>query len=57
MPGHDTLVLFTKTFGLIWMMGFFLVVVVLAYRPGARKRHDRAARSILGQHGPQEVRR
>ena len=51
MPEHDALVLFAKTFGLIWMMGFFLIVVVLAYRPGARSRHDRAARSILGQHG------
>jgi len=51
MPGHDALVLFAKTFGLFWMMGFFLVVVVIAYRPGARPDHDRAARSILGQHG------
>lgn len=56
MPGHDALVFAAKTFGLIWMMGFFLVVVVLAYRPGARRRHDRAARSILGQHGPAEGR-
>lgn len=51
MPDHDTLVLFAKTFGLIWMMGFFIIVVLLAYRPGARSRQDRAARSILGQHG------
>lgn len=54
MPGHDALVLFAKTFGLLWMMGFFLVVVVIAYRPGARPRHDRAARSVLGQHGTDE---
>lgn len=56
MPGHEALVFAAKTFGLIWMMGFFLVVVVLAYRPGARGRHDRAARSILRQHGPAEGR-
>ena len=57
MVGHDTLVLFAKTFGLIWMMGFFLIVVVLAYRPSLQPRHDRAARSILGQHGSGEGRR
>ena len=44
---HDSLVLIAKTFGLIWLMGFFLIVVVLAYRPSARAGHDRAARSIL----------
>lgn len=44
---HATLVLIAKTFGLIWLMGFFLIVVVLAYRPSARAGHDRAARAIL----------
>ena len=44
---HDTLVFIAKTFGLIWMMGFFLIVVVRAYSPGRRAAHDRAARSIL----------
>jgi len=44
---HDTLVFIAKTFGLIWLMGFFLVVVVLAYRPSARAVQERAANSIL----------
>ncbi|PKP73690.1 MAG: CcoQ/FixQ family Cbb3-type cytochrome c oxidase assembly chaperone [Alphaproteobacteria bacterium HGW-Alphaproteobacteria-6] len=44
---HDSLVFIAKTFGLIWLMGFFMIVVVLAYRPSARAGHDRAARSIL----------
>lgn len=44
---HDTLVYIAKTVGLIWLMGFFVIVVVLAYRPSARADHDRAARSIL----------
>ena len=44
---HDTLVFIAKTFGLIWLMGFFVIVVVLAYRPSARAGHDRAARSVL----------
>ncbi|MFC2967947.1 cbb3-type cytochrome c oxidase subunit 3 [Acidimangrovimonas pyrenivorans] len=44
---HETLVYIAKTFGLLWMMAFFVVVLLRAYRPGARARHDRAARSIL----------
>lgn len=44
---HDLLVYLSKTVGLIWLMGFFLIVVVLAWRPSARAGHDRAARSIL----------
>lgn len=49
MPPHDVLVHVAKTFGLIWMMGFFLVVVWLAYRPRAKAAHDRAARSVLAE--------
>jgi cytochrome c oxidase cbb3-type subunit 4 len=44
---HETFVFIAKTFGLIWMMAFFLIVVARAYRPGAKAAHDRAARSIL----------
>ncbi|WP_413875676.1 cbb3-type cytochrome oxidase subunit 3 [Albidovulum sp.] len=44
---HDLLVYIAKTFGLIWMMGFFLVVLIRTYSPGRRAAHDRAARSIL----------
>ncbi|MEQ8349547.1 MAG: CcoQ/FixQ family Cbb3-type cytochrome c oxidase assembly chaperone [Sneathiellaceae bacterium] len=53
---HDFLVLLAKTFGLFWMMAFFLIVVVLAYRPGARARHARAAQSVLLD-SPPEARR
>ena len=48
---HETLVLIAKTFGPIWMMGFFLIVVIRAYSPGRRAEHERAARSILGEQG------
>ena len=44
---HDNLVYVAKTFGLVCMMGFFLVVLFLAYRPANRARYERAARSVL----------
>ncbi len=44
---HDTLVFIAKTFGLMWMMGFFVIVVLMAYRPRRKAAYDRAARSIL----------
>ncbi len=44
---HETLVLLAKTFGPIWMMGFFLIVVIRAYAPSRRADHERVARSIL----------
>ena len=47
MDTHQTLVYLAKTFGLLWMMGFFLLVVWYAYRPSARARHERAGQSVL----------
>lgn len=47
MELHETLVHLAKTFGLVWMFVFFVVVAWLAYRPGARRRHEEAARSVL----------
>lgn len=44
---HDTLVLIAKTFGPIWMMGFFIIVAVRAYNPRRRAEQERIARSIL----------
>lgn len=44
---HVTLVIIAKTFGLFWMMGFFIIVVILVFRPNRRAAYDRAARSIL----------
>jgi cytochrome c oxidase cbb3-type subunit 4 len=51
---HDTLVFIAKTFGLMWMMGFFAVVVVLAYRPSRKAAHERIGRSILIDSGRPE---
>ncbi len=44
---YETLVFAAKTFGPIWMMGFFIVVIIRAYHPKRREAHERAARSIL----------
>lgn len=44
---HDTLVYLSKTVGLIWLMGFFVIVVIRAYSPSRRNAHEAAARSIL----------
>jgi len=44
---HGFLVLMAKTFGLLWMMGFFLVAAWYAYRPANRRRHEAAGQSIL----------
>jgi cytochrome c oxidase cbb3-type subunit 4 len=44
---HDTLVWFSKSFGLFYLLGLSLIVVVYAYWPSNRKRFDRAAKSII----------
>ena len=44
---HETLVAFAKSWGLFYLMGFFLCVVVYAFWPSNRKRFDRAKKSIL----------
>ena len=44
---HDLLVYLSKTVGLIWLMGFFVIVVIRTYSPSRRAAHDAAARSIL----------
>lgn len=44
---HEILVYLSKTVGLVWLMGFFLIVVIRAYSPSRRAAHDAAARSIL----------
>ncbi len=50
---HDMLVYIAKTFGLIWMMGFFLIVVIRTFNPRRRAAYDHAARSILPD-GPED---
>ncbi|MEI4264303.1 cbb3-type cytochrome oxidase subunit 3 [Roseovarius sp. D0-M9] len=44
---YDVLVYLAKTIGLFWMMGFFIIVVIIAYNPKRRAAHDYAAQSIL----------
>ncbi|GHF74034.1 cbb3-type cytochrome oxidase subunit 3 [Seohaeicola zhoushanensis] len=44
---HDLLVYLSKTLGLIWLMGFFAIVVIRAYSPARRAAHEAAARSVL----------
>lgn len=46
---HDVLVYLSKTVGLIWLMGFFLIVVIRAYSPSRRAAQERAARSVLAE--------
>ena len=48
---HDLLVYLSKTVGLIWLVGFFVIVVIRTYSPTRRSAHDRAARSILDEEG------
>jgi cbb3-type cytochrome oxidase subunit 3 len=44
---HETLVLFAKIFGPIWMGGFLLIVLIRAYSPRRRAEQERIAWSIL----------
>jgi cytochrome c oxidase cbb3-type subunit IV len=37
---HETLVAFSKSWGLFYLMGFFLCVVAYAFWPSNRKRFD-----------------
>lgn len=46
---HDVLVYLSKTVGLIWLMGFFLIVVIRAYSRSRRAAQEHAARSVLGE--------
>ena len=44
---HDTLVWFSKSFGLFYLLALSLGVVVYAYWPSNKKRFDEAADAIL----------
>ncbi len=44
---HETFVFIAKTFGLFYLMGFFLIVIIVTCRPSRRAAADHAARSIL----------
>lgn len=45
--GHDTLVWFSKSFGLFYLIGLSIIIVVYAYWPSNKKAFDQAAKSIL----------
>jgi cytochrome c oxidase cbb3-type subunit 4 len=44
---YDSVVWFSKTFGLFYLIGLSAIVVAYAYWPSNRKEFDRAAASIL----------
>ena len=44
---HDLALFLAKTFGLFYLMGFFILIVIHTYRPSRRAAADRAAKSIL----------
>lgn len=55
---YEALRQFADSWGLLYMMAIFLVVVVLLLRPGARRHAEQAARIPLedepaGDEGPQ----
>jgi len=43
----DFAVMLSKSFGLFWMLGMAVGVVIYAYRPANRKRFDQAASIAL----------
>ena len=44
---YDSVVWFSKTFGLFYLIGLSAIVIAYAYWPSNRKQFDRAAASIL----------
>jgi cytochrome c oxidase cbb3-type subunit 4 len=44
---HDTLVAFSKSWGLFYLIGLAVAVLVYVFWPSNRKRFDRAKKSIL----------
>ncbi|MDW9614653.1 CcoQ/FixQ family Cbb3-type cytochrome c oxidase assembly chaperone [Sinorhizobium meliloti] len=46
---HETLVEAAKTWGLFYLIGFSICVIVYAFWPANRERFDRAKRDILDE--------
>ena len=44
---HETTVWFSKSFGLFYLLGLSIAVLVYVYWPSNKKRFDDAAKSIL----------
>jgi len=45
---HDTILVFSKTWGAIYLLAFFLIALVWTYWPSRKKTYDAAAQSPLG---------
>ncbi len=46
---HDTLVAFSKSWGLFYLIGLAIGVLVYTFRPSNRKKFDDAKNSILDE--------
>ena len=44
---HDTVVAFTKSYGLFYLVGLAVAVLVYTFWPSNRRLFDHAARSVL----------
>ncbi|AGK56707.1 cbb3-type cytochrome oxidase, subunit CcoQ [Hyphomicrobium denitrificans 1NES1] len=44
---HDTLVWFSKSFGLFYLIGLSVIVLIYAYWPSNKKQFDKAAEAII----------
>jgi cytochrome c oxidase cbb3-type subunit IV len=47
MVAHDTLVWFSKSFGLFYLLALSIIVLVYVYWPSNKQGFDQAAASIL----------
>jgi cytochrome c oxidase cbb3-type subunit 4 len=46
---HETLVMAAKSYGLFYLIGFSIAVLLYVFWPSNKKRFEQAARSILDQ--------
>lgn len=49
MQIYDQMRQFADSWGLIYMMGIFIIVVFLAFRPGAKRFYDKQSRIPLDE--------
>lgn len=45
---HDTVLVFSKTWGAVYLLTVFLLAVLWVYWPAHQKTYDKAAKSPLG---------
>jgi len=46
---HESLVAFSKSWGLFYLIAFAIAVVLYTFWPSNKRRFDRAKKSILGE--------